>query len=109
MEIINFDYLKEKITPRLFEKNYYVRIKNTIPPYPPSGFGHVFEFSCDSQDLTGGIDFWTYGQIEIGLWSRKKNDSVFPTIFFDSYKLPEAQEKIKEFIHLLLPDFEEFN
>lgn len=104
MQIIDLNFLKRKVGNELIEKGYRVYIRE-YSMGPSGGFGYLFQFIVDSQDMTGGIDFWTHGQMEIELWSIKKNDDVLKTIFFDSYKLPEAQEKIREFINYLLPDF----
>lgn len=104
MIIIDLNYLKEKVAKKIFDNGYSALVRES-PGSPESGFGHLIQFIVDSKDLTGGIDFWSFGQIEMDLWSIKSKSDVIGRIFFDSYKLPEAQEKLKEFIHHLLPDF----
>lgn len=108
---IDLKHFKNNVASFLFENEYVVETRE-FPGHPESGFGSLVELNIRSRDpngLLGEIRFWSHGQIEeLVIWSRKTEEYILKPSFFDSYKLPEAQEKIKEFIHYLLPDFKDW-
>ena len=98
-------YFKEKIAKLLFKQGYFIETRE-FPGHPENEFGSLVQFNINSNDLSGAINFYSNGQIEIdGIWSKKKNQLIFNAIFFDAYKEVVAQEKLKEFILCLLPDY----
>lgn len=94
MQLINFDWFRESIAPRLI--NYKVNYRF----YPTGDFGALNQISIESKEKGCEIDFWDSGRVDIYLWDYLKEKVLLNKLLFQEQEA-EKKEVFDELLTLL--------